>query len=63
MSYCIRLNGHQEDNYILVFRVCKGISFARYLYSVIESTPSPWDSGSHIDSPSNSFACLDALMY
>ena len=27
-----------------------GISSARYLYSVIESTPSPWDSGSQIES-------------
>ena len=26
-----------------------GISCARYLYSVIESTPSPWDSGSWIE--------------
>ena len=49
MSYCIRLNGRQEDEYVLAFRARIGISCARYLYSVIESTPSPWDSGSRID--------------
>ena len=27
------------------------MSCARYLYSVIELTPSPWDSGSQIDTP------------
>ena len=37
-------------NIELEFRARIGISCARYLYSVIESTPSPWDSGSLIDS-------------
>ena len=32
------------------FRARLGILCARYLFSVIESTPSPWDSGSWIES-------------
>ena len=35
------------------FRARIGILCARYLYSVIESTPSPWDSRIRIDSPSD----------
>ena len=34
----------------MAFRARIGISCARYLYSVVESTPSPWDSGSRIES-------------
>ena len=34
----------------MAFRARIGISCACYLYSVIESTPSPWDSGSRIES-------------
>ena len=34
----------------MAFRARIGISCARYLYSVIESTPSPWESGSRIES-------------
>ena len=50
MSYCIILNGRQEDDYVLAFCARIGISCACYLYSVIEYTPSPWDSGSRIES-------------
>ena len=50
MSYCIILNGLQEDDYVLEFRARISISCARYLYSVIESTPRSWDSGSRIES-------------
>ena len=50
MSYCIKLNGRQEDEYILALRARIGILCTRYLYSVIELTPSPWDSGSRIES-------------
>ena len=35
--------------YVLAVRARIGISCARYLYSVIEPTPIPWDSGSRID--------------
>ena len=49
MSYCIRLNGQQEDNYVLAFCARIGILCTRYLYSVIDSTPIPWDSGSWIE--------------
>ena len=40
-----------------------GISCARYLYSVIESTPSLWDSGSRIDTPSQNVGnyCIGQL--
>ena len=50
--------------YILEFCARIGILCARYLYSVIESTPSPWDSGSWIEStPSswNSGSRIDTL--
>ena len=40
----------QKTTYVLAFRARIGISCVRYLYSVIESTPSPWDSGSRIES-------------
>ena len=33
------------------FRALIGILCVSYLYSVIESTPSPWDSGGRIDTP------------
>ena len=41
--------GRQEDDYVLAFHARTGISCARYLYSVIESTLSPWDSRSWIE--------------
>ena len=50
MSYSIRLNGCQEDNYVLELRARMVILCAHYLYSVIKSTPSPWDSGSQVES-------------
>ena len=46
----------------MAFRARIGISCARYLYSVIESTPSPSDSGSWIEStpiPSDSANRID----
>ena len=52
MSYCIILNGRQEYDYILAFRARIGMLCACYLYYVIKSTPSPWDPGSRIDTPS-----------
>ena len=47
----------------MAFRARIGISCARYLYSVIESTPSPWDSGSWIDTPSQNMRnyCIGQL--
>ena len=36
----------------MAFRARIGILCARYVYSVIESTPSLWDSGRRIDTPS-----------
>ena len=50
MSYYIKLSVCQEYDYVLAFRARIGISYACYLYSVIESTPSPWDSESRIES-------------
>ena len=46
------------------FRARIGISCARYLYSVIELTPSPWDSGSRIDKPSQNVGnyCIGQLI-
>ena len=63
MSYCKRLNGRQEDNYVLEFRARIEISCECYLYSVIDSTPSPWDSGSRIDTPSQNVGnyCIGQL--
>ena len=66
MSYCITLNGRQEDDYILEFRAHMGILCARYLYSVIDSTPSTWDSGSWIEStpsPWDSGSQIDTPSY
>ena len=40
----------RKTTYVLAFRARIGILCARYLYSVIELTPIPWDSGSRIES-------------
>ena len=66
----------RKTTYVLAFCARIGISCARYLYSVIESTPSqwdsgirieltpsPWDSGSRIDTPSQNVGnyCIGQL--
>ena len=53
----------RRTTYVLSFCARIGISCARYLYSVIESTPSPWDSGSRIDTPSQNVGnyCIGQL--
>ena len=40
----------RKTTYVLAFCARIGILCARYLYYVIESTPSPWESGSRIES-------------
>ena len=65
MSYCIILNVRQEDDYVLAFCARIGILCARYLYSVIESALSPWDSGSRIEltpSPWDSGSRIDTTI-
>ena len=49
----------------MAFRARIGISCTRYLYSVIESTTSPWDSGSQVEStpsPWDSGSRIDTLL-
>ena len=40
----------RKTTYVLAFCARIGILCARYLYSVIDSTPSPWEYGSRIES-------------